>query len=76
MTHTAKAVLKAAETCNHQKLALADYGKRPYCASFVRWCFKQVNGTTLGLPLVARTLLRAQGHPRLAGRMVCRLHGG
>ena len=54
MTHTAKAVLKAAETCNHQKLALADYGKRPYCASFVRWCFKQVNGTTLGLPLVTR----------------------
>ena len=54
MTYTAKAVLKAAETWNHQKFASAGYGKSPYCASFVRWCFKQVNGTTLGLPLVTR----------------------
>lgn len=54
MTYTAQAVLKAAEVWKHQKFAAAGYGASPYCASFVRWCFKQVNGLELGLPLVTR----------------------
>ena len=50
MPSTAQAVLTAAATWRGQTFSQARYGASPFCASFVRWCFKQVNGSKLGLP--------------------------
>ncbi len=50
MSITAQAILKAAAIWRGRGFSEAHYGKSPYCASFVRWCFKQVNGAEHGLP--------------------------
>lgn len=54
MSNIAQSVLKAAAIWRGHYFSHADYGANPYCASFVRWCFKQVNGARLGLPEVRR----------------------
>jgi hypothetical protein len=54
MATTAQAVLNAAAVWRNRVFSEERYGASPYCASFVRWCFKQVNGTRLGLPEVSR----------------------
>ncbi len=50
MPITAQAILSAAAVWRGRQFSAAKYGENPYCASFVRWCFKQVNGSRYGLP--------------------------
>lgn len=62
MATTTQAVLQAAAMQRNRLFSHQKYGMSPYCASFVRWCFKQVNGTRLGLPEVSRVPYYVRKH--------------
>jgi len=54
MGNLTDAILHMAGQWNHRHFSEAKYGKSPYCASFVRWCYEKATGTTFGLPMVTR----------------------